>query len=321
MKLNEHAKEQIRTVLEKNSHLDWYHKFEVFLGSGLFTPGRVDVQGYQWRRNFVPLTTDSLAGKRVLDIGAYSGAFSFLLEDLGAEVVALDVYDPDMNGFNLVKQLRGSKIKHERMSIYDMNPEELGMFDIVSCYGVHYHLRHPILAFERCNSVCKDGGIFIGGGTGMDGWFHKDSDSCDQGVNLQAITRSLVGNDTLMNVDKLSELPLCGYAPKNFLKDATNWFIPTLSCLIGWVESCGFAVTDSHLNTVPINRDWNSQKKIKRTSLNFKAIKTGSPSKEYTWKHMKQFEIPTHSEVEKLRQENLKLRKIILNHGLELSLE
>ena len=55
---------------------------EVELGSGIMTPGRLDVKGYEWRRRFAGLDASFLSGKRVLDIGAYSGAFSFLLEDL-----------------------------------------------------------------------------------------------------------------------------------------------------------------------------------------------------------------------------------------------
>ena len=280
---------------------DWYHKFEVALGSGIMTPGRLDVKGYEWRRNFVGLNEEFLRGKRVLDIGAYSGAFSFLLEDLGAEVVALDVYDPDRNGFNVVHELRRSRVRHMRMSIYDLDPDELGLFDIVACYGVFYHLKHPLLALERCNSVCKYGGLFIGGGTGMDRWFHNNNETCLEGANLDFITREVVGNPAIMSVDSLNDLNLCGFAPDQFLKDKTNWFIPNLQCLLAWVTAAGFQVTGSHRNAQPIDRDWNVGGRVRRTSLNFKAIKTDMPRSEYTHKPMKPFTIPTTHEVEILK--------------------
>lgn len=164
----------------------------------------------------------------MLDIGAYSGAFSFLLEDLGAEVVAADVYDPDFNGFNVVHDMRGSSVKHVRLSVYDLDPDEIGKFDIVAFYGVFYHLKHPLLAFERCNSVLKDEGLFIGGGTGLDRWFHNSDPSCRVGVNLDFIKKEMINNERIMSIDNMNDLSLCGFAPDQFLKDQTNWFIPNL---------------------------------------------------------------------------------------------
>jgi tRNA (mo5U34)-methyltransferase len=287
--------------LEETKSLDWYHKFEIVLGSGIETPGRLDVKGYEWRRNFVGLTEDFLRGKRVLDIGAYSGAFSFILEDLGAEVVAADVYDPDLNGFNVVHDLRGSNVKHARMSVYDLDPEEIGLFDIVAFYGVFYHLKHPVLAFERCNSVLKDGGLFIGGGTGLDRWFHDSDPSCLEGANLDFITKEMVNNPKIMSVDNLNQLRLCGFAPDQFLKDKSNWFIPNLQCLLAWVEAAGFDVTGSHRNAMPIDRSWNADKRVFRSSLNFKAVKTGEPRLEYSIPPMKRFRIPTSYEVDTLK--------------------
>jgi len=293
-------KKEAEKILESSKTLDWYHKFEVELGSSVFTPGRLDTKGYQWRRDFVGLSEETLSGKRVLDIGAYSGAFSFLLQDLGADVVALDVYDPDFNGFNLVKKLRQRELEHHVMSIYDIDKDILGEFDIVACYGVHYHLRHPILAFERCNSVCKEGGLFIGGGTGMDRWFHDDEDHCASGVNFDALEKSIVANTDILSVENVGELPLCGFSPTHFLRDKTNWFIPNLTCLLSWAEACGFEVQKSHKHSAPVIRDWNQDERVHRTSLNFVSRKISVPPQEYTWKRMKQYRIPTQVEVDRL---------------------
>ena len=295
-------------LLENSKDLDWYHRFEVLPGSGLFTPGRLDTKGYSWRREFLGLTEEFLAGKRVLDIGAYSGAFSFLLQDLGAEVVAADVYDPDYNGFNLVKEIRKKDLPHHQISVYDLDPNEIGTFDIVAFYGVHYHLRHPLLAFERCNSVCKDGGLFVGGGTGLDSWFHDKDISCQNGVNFDALTIDTVNNQDICSINKINDLALCGFAPGQFFKDKTNWFIPNLKCLLAWVESSGFEIVKSYKNSSPIPRDWNMDGKIKRTALNFVATKNSTPSLEYTWKRMKQFKIPTRNEVDRLEKENEALK-------------
>ena len=304
------------SLLQDAEHLDWYHKFEVVLGSGIMTPGRLDVKGYEWRRRFAGLDSSFLSGKRVLDIGAYSGAFSFLLEDLGAsEVVAADVYDPDLNGFNIVHDMRQSKVQHLRRSVYDLDPKEIGTFDIVAFYGVYYHLKHPLLAFERCNSVCKPGGLFLGGGTGLDRWFHDDDESCRNGANLDFISKDTVADDAVMSVDNLNDLNLCGYSPGQFFRDKTNWFIPNLNCLLSWVNTAGFNVTGSHKNSIPIDRSWNIGQITRRTSLNFKAVKTRDPLLEYTIPAMRQYEIPTSSEVDRLKARVQELEKCLETAG------
>jgi SAM-dependent methyltransferase len=306
---------QAQALLDSSAHLDWYHKFEVVAGSGVYTPGRLDTKGYKWRQEFVGLSRDFLRDKRVLDIGAYTGAFSFLLEDLGAkEVVAVDVYDPDRNGFSLVHRLRRSGVKHARVSIYDLDPRQLGQFDIVACYGVHYHLRHPILALERCNAVCKDGGLFIGGGTGMDAWFHDEDETCGRGANFSRIRRELLTDDSILSVATANDLAICGYAPKQFFRDKSNWFIPNMICLAAWVESCGFAVEKTHVHNTEIPRSWNVTG-IQRSALNFVARKTGSPLKEYEWAPMRSYEIATAYDLEMARERITQLEQQVRTLG------
>lgn len=313
--MNKKELAEAENILANSKHLDWYHRFEIELGSGVFTPGRLDTNGYTWRREFVGLTKEFVSGKRVLDIGAYSGAFSFLMQDLGADVVAVDVYDPEYNGFNLVKTLRKRDLKHYQMSVYDLDPEEIGKFDIVAFYGVHYHLKHPILAFERCNSVCKRRGLLVGGGTGLDAWYHDEDTSCLNGANFEALNNDIVRNEDILSLENINELSLCGFSTGQFLRDETNWFIPNLKCLLSWVEASGFKVAKSHKFTAPIVRDWNSDERVKRTSLNFISEKCSSPGNEYTSEMMKQYYIPTQGEVNRLKEENeslkLKLREFM----------
>lgn len=305
-------RKKITHILDNSKELDWYHRYEVIQGSGIYTPGRLDTKAYQWRRQFIGLTEEFLAGKRVLDIGAYSGAFSFLLQDLGAEVVAADVYDPNYNGFNLVKKIRNRPLRHERLSVYDLDPREIGTFDIVAFYGVHYHLKHPMLALERCNSVCKENGLLIGGGTGLDAWFHdSDDESCLNGVNLERLSRGNLDDQDILNVENINDLPICGFVPDQFLKDKTNWFIPNLKCLLSWVEASGFEIIKSQKNSSPIEREWNKNQRVSRTTLNYKAVKKSSVKPEYTWKRMAPYHIPTSFEVSSLKNQIVQLEKKI----------
>jgi len=65
----------------------WYHSFE--LPGGVIIEGAqtLDYQKERWARFSLPA---SLEGKRVLDIGAWDGWFSFEAERRGASVTAVD---------------------------------------------------------------------------------------------------------------------------------------------------------------------------------------------------------------------------------------
>ena len=65
----------------------WWHSID--LGDGLLTPGGKNAA--LLRREWEAMKVPDLAGRSVLDIGAWDGYFSFQAERLGArEVVARD---------------------------------------------------------------------------------------------------------------------------------------------------------------------------------------------------------------------------------------
>jgi len=142
-------------------HPLWYHTIE--LHPGLVTPGWFDlrpiVDGLPW---------PEITGRRCLDIGTYDGYLAFEMERRGAaEVVAVDIADHDGwdwpvrlrarggaelarlagadkgAGFALAAEILGSKVKRHEVSIYDLDPAELGTFDVVICGSLLLHLRDP----------------------------------------------------------------------------------------------------------------------------------------------------------------------------------
>ncbi len=68
----------------------WWHSFE--LPDGNVLKGVNSVESLKHRVAQFPIPMD-LRGKRVLDIGAWDGWFSFEMERRGAEVVAIDCFD------------------------------------------------------------------------------------------------------------------------------------------------------------------------------------------------------------------------------------
>jgi tRNA (mo5U34)-methyltransferase len=295
MQVDLKIKEQFEKHLNSSEKQAWYHKFEIIKGSGVFTPGRLEAN-YENRLKFLELDPNFFKGKRIIDIGAFTGAFSYFLEDLGAEVIAIDVFDANKNGFNIVHKVRNSSVVHKQISVYDLNPVDFGYFDIVAFFGVYYHLKHPLLAFERINSILQTGGICIGGGTGSDRWFHNDASDCEQGADFEKITKDIINDESILNVETLNEMAICGFSKSHFFKDNTNWFIPNKGCVDAWLAASGFNTDKISVSSDPIKRAWNKNNLL-RSSIIFKAHKVSEPIPEYTSPNMKPYYIPSSLEL------------------------
>src|SRR6201996_7409082 len=128
-----------------------YHSIELPDGSVL--PGLQPVEHLRWRLAHFQLPGD-LRGKRVLDIGAWDGWFSFECERRGAEVVAVDCVELDT--FLEAKELIGSNVESLTLDFNELSAQRLGRFDIVLFFGVLYHLRHPLLGLEKAVELSTD---------------------------------------------------------------------------------------------------------------------------------------------------------------------
>jgi tRNA (mo5U34)-methyltransferase len=148
----------------------WYHTLE--LAPGIVTPGWFDSRPVASR---LPIPA-SLEGKRCLDIGTFEGFWAFEMERRGgAEVIATDLIDPYQwdwpagsppeaieglaqrmrggTGFELARQALGSRVERRILSIYDLDPADVGMFDFVFLGSLLLQLRDPIGALERVRRV------------------------------------------------------------------------------------------------------------------------------------------------------------------------
>jgi tRNA (mo5U34)-methyltransferase len=143
--------EETRRQIEQLQALGYYHSIELPDGQvirGLQTPEQLNARARQF-----PIPAD-LTGKRVLDIGAWDGWFSFEMEKRGASVVAVDAVRSEK--LLAAREMLGSKVEYVVRSVYDLRPEDLGRFDIVLFLGVLYHLKHPMLALERVCALASD---------------------------------------------------------------------------------------------------------------------------------------------------------------------
>jgi tRNA (mo5U34)-methyltransferase len=151
--------------------VDWYHTLE--LAPDVVTPGWLDHRGILGR---IPLPP-SLAEKRCLDVGTFNGFWAFEMERRGGAVIAVDVLDPadwdwpvgseeatvaavgrrmaSGDGFTIAHDALGSSVERIECSVYELDPETIGTFDLVYLGSLLVHLRDPVRALERVRSVCR----------------------------------------------------------------------------------------------------------------------------------------------------------------------
>jgi tRNA (mo5U34)-methyltransferase len=89
---------------------------------------------------------------RILDVGCQDGDFSFFLERLGHDVVALDHRLYNHNGMQGVRALRGalgSGIQLHEIDVDQQFSLPHDTYDLVLLLGVLYHLRNPFYALEE----------------------------------------------------------------------------------------------------------------------------------------------------------------------------
>jgi tRNA (mo5U34)-methyltransferase len=150
----------------------WYHTIE--LPDGTVTPGYTDTRAARAQVRWPA----AVAGGRCLDVGTFDGFWAFEMERRGArEVVALDIDDPlkfdwpydwrgsgpqqmaadgrlDGHCFTHAASALGSSVTRVCSSVYELDPDEHGRFDVVFCGALLLHLEDPVRALEAIREVC-----------------------------------------------------------------------------------------------------------------------------------------------------------------------
>ncbi len=238
--------------LREEAPTEFRYNYEIIKGSGIWTKGRMQIN---YDRVFGKLQVDpaTFSGKRVLEIGTFDGALAFYLEDQGADVLAIDVQGAGPTGFALVHELRQSRVRYEIMNVYDLDPAFLGTFDCITFFGVFYHLKYPLLAFDRLNTVCRPGGrLFCGGALGDA--FHYNG-ALTSGCDFREFTRQNAPSAFHGDAIAAADLPYCGFVETEYLHDRSNWFLPNRRCVQAWLKRAGFELNTSHVSYSTIERN------------------------------------------------------------------
>ncbi len=199
------------------------------LPDGSFTDGKIDYTGVPKQLGIHKL---DLTGQRILDIAANDGFWTFWAEQQGAtDLLAIDVdsmanYDwgregppPSVlnvtnrpsqwsaagGGFRALHTHLKSVSQRRTMSVYDLDPRDVGEFDVVFNFGLLYHLRHPLLSLDRTRSVCR--GVMI-------------------------LETHLVNG--------FDDLPVSLFYRRDEFRGPTAWTGPTQSVVVNWLLSAGY---------------------------------------------------------------------------------
>ncbi|MBN8729920.1 MAG: DUF1698 domain-containing protein [Acidobacteria bacterium] len=206
----------------------WYHSFALPDGTVIQGYNRLEVLNERYARLPIPR---SLAGRRVLDIGAWDGWFSFEAERNGAGVTAVDCVE--VANFHTIHRALSSRVEYRILDFYDLPQSGLGPYDFVFFLGVLYHLKHPLLALEIVCALTTDTAIVESFVTDADTW----REHSDEIPAMEFYETDELGNQL------------------------DNWIGPSVGCLLAMCRAAGFARVEllyarRHHAGVACHRTW-----------------------------------------------------------------
>jgi tRNA (mo5U34)-methyltransferase len=163
----------------------------------------------------------ALAGKSVLDIGCWDGAYSVEAAHRGAtRVLATDHFSwheqcwGDREAFELTRKFLAPSVEVRDIDLPELSVDSVGTFDVVLFLGVFYHLRHPLEVLERIARIATECLIL----------------------------------ETHLLWFPLTRHPIMRFYPGRELNnDPTNWWLPNRACVEAMLRDVGFkTITMEH---------------------------------------------------------------------------
>lgn len=191
------------------NRLRWFHQID--FGRGIVSPGWIRRDKIERQAGLI--FDRPLAGKSVLDIGCWDGAYSIEASRRGAaRVLATDHFAwseacwGDRACFDLARAALAPEVEALDVDLDGLTVERVGRFDIVLFCGVLYHLRHPLAALEQ----------------------------------VAALTTEVLILETRL-IAPWSRRPMMRFYPGRELEgDPSNWWAPNRACVEAMLRDVGF---------------------------------------------------------------------------------
>jgi tRNA (mo5U34)-methyltransferase len=197
------------TQEEVDEHV-WWHTID--LGDGVVTPGRKSKEVMEAEAELCFRGVE-LAGRSVLDVGAWNGGFALEAKRRGAaRVLATDLYcwrQRHYRGretFDLAVRATGLDVPAREIDATEISVETVGQFDVVLFLGVFYHLFDPIGTTKR----------------------------------LAGVAREVLVVETHMDALDIPRPAMIMYPGDELAGDPTNWWGPNRACMEALLRNVGF---------------------------------------------------------------------------------
>lgn len=191
--------------------MHWHHAID--FGGGLVTKSAASLE-HMKRATDAFFGAINLKEKTFLDIGAWTGAYSFEAKQRGAKrVVASDhfvwnhPYFKAKEVFLLARKLLGLQVDAAEIDVPFISPSTVGTFDVVLFAGVFYHLLDPV-------NLTK---------------------------NVSQCAEHLLILETHQDALDISKPAMIFYPEATLNNDPTNWWGPNPRCLYEMLREFGFA--------------------------------------------------------------------------------
>ena len=129
------------------------------LDDGTLTkPGAPLIAESQWflstKRLLRTVFPNGLDGKRIADLGCLEGGYAVEFARMGMEVIGLEVRPNNFANCTYVKD-RLSLSNLQFVNDDAWNLPKYGMFDVVFCCGLLYHLARPVAFINMLSALCR----------------------------------------------------------------------------------------------------------------------------------------------------------------------
>ncbi len=159
-----------------------------------------------------------LKGKRVLDVGSNAGYDPFMFNLRGAEqVIACEPFT-FFHQARFLESIYCTGVDFRQIGWQQLDPDELGRFDLLHCNGVLYHEPNPLGMLLRLRSMLADDGEMLFGSM-----LHG---SAEQSEYIR-------------------------FVPDAYAGDRTWWFVPGRLAMRWMLEVCGFEVEELTVSEGP----------------------------------------------------------------------